>query len=179
MRFTDFLRIAVLLFGGAATALAVVAVAGASADDDSALLYLAVGWWVAGGLIGLWLGRREAASAGVGRVLASARTTTTLPELEPGAVLFNRLWPLAVLTVVAGAVAFLVPQVPAIAAGYALLAALAWRRQSAAVAAIEERDGVRFYFERTSPFGGPQLVRTPWLRKIEPPSEPEREATAS
>ena len=35
VRFTDFLRTAVLLFGGAGTALAVVAIAGASADDDT------------------------------------------------------------------------------------------------------------------------------------------------
>ena len=46
--------------------------------------------------------------------------------------------------------------------------ALVWRRQSAAVEAIEGRDGVRFCFDRTSPFGKPQLLRTPGLRKVEP-----------
>ena len=40
---------------------------------------------------------------------------------------------------------------PAIAAGFAVIWALAWRRQSSAVTAIEERDGARFYIERTSP----------------------------
>jgi hypothetical protein len=82
--------------------------------------------------------------------------------------MFNRLWPLALVTIAAGGVAFLVPQVPAIAAGYALAAALAWRRQSAAVQAIEERDGVEFWFDRTSPFSAPKLLRLPGLRKIEP-----------
>ena len=39
MRFPDFLKTAVLLFGGAATALAIVAIAGARADDNVTLLY--------------------------------------------------------------------------------------------------------------------------------------------
>ena len=46
MRFGDFLRTAILLFAGAATACAVVAVAGAKAKDDNTLLYVAVAWWV-------------------------------------------------------------------------------------------------------------------------------------
>jgi hypothetical protein len=172
VRFTDFLRVSVLLFGGAATALAAAAVVGATADDDSVLVLAALGWWTLAALAGLWLGRRSAPTPGIGRVLASARTTHSLPELEPGAVMFNRLWPLAVVTIGSGAVAFLVPQVPAIAAGYATGAALTWRKQSAAVQAVEDRDGVRFYFDRSSPFGPPQLLRTPWARKIEPAPEP-------
>ena len=38
MRFRDFLRVAVLLFGGAATALAVVSLIGASRTGDTVLL---------------------------------------------------------------------------------------------------------------------------------------------
>ena len=170
MRFRDFLRVSVLLFGGAATALAVVSIVGAARNIDTVLPLVAAGWWVAAAAIGLWLGRRAVATPGIGRLLASARATTTLPELEPGAVLFNRLWPLAVFAVVAGAVGFFIPAVPAVATGYALLVALTWRRQSAAVAAIEERDGVQFWFDRSSPFGAPRLIRTPGLRKIEPRS---------
>lgn len=178
MRFVDFLRTAVLLFAGAGTALAVVTIAGAVGDEDLTLVYIAAGWWVAAAAIGLWIGRRPSASNGIARLLAQAKRSTSLPELEPGTVLFNRLWPLAALTVVAGAVAFIVPQVPGIAAGYAILMALAWRRQSAAVEAIEGRDGVQFYFERSSPFKGPQLLRTPGFRKIEPAVEPERDRVA-
>ena len=58
-------------------------------------------------------------------------------------------------------VGFLAPQVSAVAAGFAIIWALAWRRQDSAVAAIEERDGVRFYVEKTSPLQPMQLVRTP------------------
>ena len=171
MRFVDFLRTAVLLFGGAATALAVVSIAGARADDDRVLLYVAVGWWALAGIGGLWLGRRAATVPGLRRLMADARATSTLPELEPGGVLFNRLWWLGAFTISAGAVAFLLPQVPAIAAGYALLVALAWRKQAAAVASVEDRDGVRFYLDRTSPFKPTRLLRTPGLRKFEPRGE--------
>jgi hypothetical protein len=168
MRFGDFLRVAVLLFGGAGTALAIVAIAGASGEDSTLPVYVAVGWWVLAAAAGLWLGRRNAPTPQIGRLLASARNTNQLPELEPGAVVFNRLWPLAAITVVSGGLAFLIPQVPAIAAGYAIAVALTWRKQASAVAAIEARDGVQFHFDRSSPFGAPKLLRTPGLRKIEP-----------
>jgi hypothetical protein len=168
MRFRDFLRVSVLLFGGAASALAVVSIVGATRADDSLLLYVALGWWIAAAIAGLWLGRRLAATPGIGRLLGEARSTNSLPELEPGAVLFNRLWPLAVLAVASGALGFFIPQVPIVATGYALLVALWWRRQSAAVAAIELRDGIEFWFDRSSPFGGPRLLRLPGMRKIAP-----------
>ncbi len=79
-------------------------------------------------------------------------------------MLINRLWPLLVPTVAAGALAFLAPQIPGIATGFAIIWALAWRNQDSAVSAIEERDGVRFYIERTSPFAPIQLVRTPGFK---------------
>jgi hypothetical protein len=176
MRFRDFLRVAVLLFGGAATALAVVSIVGATRDESTTLLIVALGWWVAAAAIGLWLGRRPAPTPGIAGLLAAARKSTSLPELEPGALLFNRLWPLAVVAVAAGALGFFVPQVPAVATGYALLVALTWRRQSSAVAAIEGRDGVEFWFDKSSPFGPPRLLRLPGLRKIEPVPDESREA---
>jgi hypothetical protein len=168
MRFTDFLRASVLLFAGAATALAAVAIAGAQSKDDTSLLYIAVAWWAIGGVAGLWIGRRFETSQGIGRLLAEARHSPSLPEQEPGRTVINRLWPLIIAIAAAAGIAFLVPQVPAIGAGYALLSALAWRKQSRAVAAIEDRDGVRFYVERTPPLKPLQLVRTPWMRRIEP-----------
>ena len=168
MRFTDFLKTSVLLFGGAATALAAVAIAGASAKGDPALVYISIGWWACGAAAGLWLGRRPETTQGIGRLLAQARHSPTLPEQEPGRTVVNRLWPLIIVLAAAAAIAFLIPQVPAIGAGYALLVALAWRKQARAVAAIEDRDGVRFYVERTSPLKPTQLVRTPWMRRIEP-----------
>jgi hypothetical protein len=172
VRFTDFLRTAVLLFAGAATALAAVAIAGARADDDVTLLYIALGWWTAAALAGIWIGWRAAPTAGIERLMATARSTPALPEVGPGRTILNRLWALALFTVIAGALAFLIPQVPAIGAGYALLVALAWRRQAAAVTAVEERDGVSFYVEHTSPLGPTRLLRTTGLRKLDEGSSP-------
>lgn len=166
MRLTDFLRVSVLLFAGSATALGLSAVVAAGGRDDSTLIYLALGWWALGVAIGLWTGRRSGPSAGIGRMMADARAATAMPELEPGAIVLNRQWPLGLVTLVAGGLAFLIPQVPAVATGYALILALAWRRQAAAVQAVEERDGVQFHIERTSPFSPTKLIRTPGLRRF-------------
>ncbi len=168
MRFRDFLRVSVLIYGAAATALAVVSIAGSAESDTNTLVYVAACWWCVAALAGLWIGRRPQTTEGIATLLADARSTNSLPQLEPGAVIFNRLWPVAVVTVVAGAVGYFVPQVPMVATGFFLLVALLWRRQSSAIAAIEGRDGVEFWFDRTSPFGGPKLLRLPGMRRIEP-----------
>jgi hypothetical protein len=168
VRFVDLLRVTVLLSAGAATALAVVCVAGASASGDADPVLVSAGWWVVAMVIGIVAGRRAQTSPPVARALADAKAATMLPEQRPGLVVLNRLWPLLASTVLAGAVAFLVPQVPGIAAGFAIIWALAWRRQDAAVLAIEERDGVTFYVERTSPVQGIRLLRTPGFRREVP-----------
>jgi hypothetical protein len=168
VRFREFLRVSVLIYAAAATALAVVSVVGATRSDSNTLVYVAAVWWCAAVLLGLWLGRRLAATEGIGRLMAEARTTNSLPELEPAAIMFNRLWPVAVAAVLAGAVGFFVPQVPVVATGFFILVALLWRRQSSAVQAIEGRDGVEFWFDRTAPLAPPKLLRLPGLRRIEP-----------
>jgi hypothetical protein len=168
LRFPDFLRTAVLLFGGAATALAIVSIAGARADDNVTLLYIAVGWWLLAAIGGLWYGRGAGTAEGFRTLLANARNSPTLPEQRPGAIIVNRLWVLGLFTLLSGSVAFLIPQVPAIACGFLIFIGLLWRKQSAAIEAIEGRDGVRFYVEPTSPFAPIKLVRTPGFRRTEP-----------
>ena len=164
MRFSDFLRTTVLISAAAASALAAVAVVGTSNADDSLVVPVSAGWWVVAGAIGIRLGRRAETSSPIASLLASARMQSSLPEVNPGLTLLNRLWPLLVSTIGAGALAFVLPQVPAIAAGFAILWSLAWRRQASAVTAIEERDGARFYVVRTSPLKPIQLARTPGFR---------------
>ncbi len=114
------------------------------------------------------LGRGHAASPPIAQLLAAARATNALPEHRPTAILLNRLWPLLAFTVLAGGLAFLAPQIPGIGAGFAIIWALAWRRQHAAVAAIEERDGVRFYVIATSPVQRIALQRTPGFKAMRP-----------
>lgn len=168
MRFVDFLKTTVLLSAAAATALAVVTLLAAAADSNTPLALLAAGWWALAALTGLLLGRRAETSTPIARLLAGAQASSALPVYQPNAILLNRLWPLALFTVLAGGLAFLAPQIPGIGAGFAIIWALAWRRQHAAVAAVEERDGVRFHVQRTSPIRPIALQRTPGFKAIRP-----------
>jgi hypothetical protein len=161
VRFSDFLKATVLLSAGCATLLATLTILGITREDDRTVIYVTAGWWVAATVIGVWLGRRAETSPPIARVLAGARAQTTLPELNPGTTLLNRLWPLLISTIGASVAAFVEPQVASVAAGFTIIWALAWRRQEYAVLAIEERDGVRFYVDRTSPLSPIQLIRTP------------------
>jgi hypothetical protein len=166
VRFVDFLKTTVLLSVGAATALGAIAVLAATANAETDVVLFSVGWWALAAVIGLFLGRRADTSPPIARLLAGAKATTALPEHRPGAILANRLWPLVLFTLLAGGLALLAPQIPGIGAGFAIVWALAWRRQHAAVAAIEERDGARFYVQPTSPIRPIALQRTPGFKTL-------------
>jgi len=168
VRFVDLLRITVLLSAGAATALAIVTVLGATAESDDTVVFILAGWWFVAALIGAFLGRRTQVSPAIGRLLADAKAATMMPEHRPGAITVNRLWPLLLSTIVAGGLGLIAPQIPGIATGFAVIWALGWRRQESAVRAIEERDGVTFYVEPSSPFRPLRLVRTPGFRREVP-----------
>jgi len=166
MRFVDFLRAAVLLCAGSATALAAVTVVSSGADPGGDVLVLVVaGWWLVAVLIGAGLGRQAQTNPPIARLLASAKSTASLPEQRPGALLINRMWPLLLSTILALGLGLIAPQVPGIATGFAIIGALAWRRQEAAVTAIEERDGVAFYVEPTGPLKPIKLIRAPGFRR--------------
>lgn len=164
MRFPEFLRTTVMISAASATLLAVMTLAGVNGTGDDVLGLLSAGWWLVAGATGASLGRRHGTSPPIANLLASARTQSSLPEVTPARTVLNRLWPILVLTIAAGAVAFVLPQVPAIAAGFPIIWALSWRRQASAVTAIEERDGARFYVDHTSPLHPIRLVRTPGFR---------------
>jgi hypothetical protein len=161
LRFCDFLRATVLLSGASATLLAALTVIGISSSlDQTPAIFCAV-WWILATIIGTALGARDNATGQIARLLATAKMQHTLPDLAPARTIFNRLWPLLVATVGAGVMSVFLPQVGGVAAGFAIIWALAWRRQEAAVAAIEERDGARFYVDKTSPLSAIKLIRTP------------------
>jgi hypothetical protein len=164
VRFADFLKTTVLISAAAASALAAVTLAGAVGTGDDLVVPVAAAWWLIAAVIGVWLGRRAETSPPIANLLASARTQASLPEVNPGRTVLNRLWPLLISTIGAGVLAFVLPQVPAVATGFAVIWSLAWRRQASAVTAIEERDGARFYVVRTSPLKPIQLIRTPGFR---------------
>lgn len=168
MRFVDFLKTTVLLNAAAATALAAVAAIGAGNRGETQPALISIAVWLAAAAVGQWLGRRAETTPPIARLLTGAKATKTMPEHRPGAVLLNRLWPLLVYTVASGALAFLAPQIPGIAAGLPIVLALSWRRQDAAVAAIEERDGVQFFVMRTSPLRPIALERAPGFKAVRP-----------
>ncbi len=168
MRFVDFLRSTVLLSAGAATTLGVLTLVAATRDQDDQVALYATGWWVVATLIGTWVGRRNEINPPIARLLADAKAATMMPDVRPGATMINRLWPMLLAVIVAGALTFLGPQIPGIAAGFTIIWALAWRRQESAVSAIEERDGVTFFIEKTSPLRPIQLMRLPGFRRERP-----------
>jgi hypothetical protein len=163
VRFVDFLKATVMLSAGAATVLGTLTVLQVARENDQSQIEVALGWWLGSAGVGGWLGRRNAATPPIARLLADARMQMSLPELRPGLTLINRLWPLLFSTVGAGILGIFLPQVSAVAAGFAIIWALAWRRQEAAVSAIEDRDGFRFYVDRTPPWAPIRLIRTPGL----------------
>jgi hypothetical protein len=173
MLFCDLLRITVLLIAGVASALGAVTVVIANQDADHTTLIVAGAWWIAAVAIGLFLGRPARAADAMRGALASARTATSLPPDAAGRIALMRLWPIGAFALISAGLAWIWPQVAAVGAGYAILVALAWRRREAAVTAIEERDGVRFYVEPSSALEPVSLVRTPGLgRDRSPPGHP-------
>jgi len=164
MPFTDLLRVSVLLVGGEATALAAITAIAVNRDNDSTTLLVAAAWWLIALLVGLYLGRPSRAADGVRGALAAARTATSLPPEPPSRIVLARLWPIGLTAIAAGVLGVFFPGVAAIAAGYALLVSLAWHSREAAVLAIEQRDGVKFYVVPNSALRPIQLVRTPGLR---------------
>ena len=181
MLFVDLLRLTVLLIGGSATVLGAVAILAANQDADDTTLIVAGGWWVVAAGVGIYLGSSARAGGAMSRLLAGARTATSLPTETAGRIAFLRLWPIAAFALIVGGLAWLMPQVAAIGAGFAILNALAWRKRERAVTAIEERDGVRFYVEPGSALQPIKLIRTPGLGRDRtpaghpPPPSPQRE----
>ena len=181
MAFCDLLRTTVLLAAGAATALAAVTVIAVSGSEDTLTIYVAAVWWTVALVGGLILGRSASAAEAIRPALADARMATALPSIDnPTRAALARLWPIGAFAVIAGGLGFVFHGVAAVGAGFALAAALAWRSREAAVAAIEERDGVRFYVEPGSALEPVKLIRTPGLRRDRPrPGSPPEPPTAA
>jgi hypothetical protein len=170
MPFCDLLRVTVLLVGAVATVLGAVTVLVANRDADTTTLIVAGAWWAIAVVAGVLLGRSERAGEAMSKALTGARTATSMPPESPGRIAFQRLWPIGAFALISGGLAWVWPGVAAVGAGYAILVALAWRRREAAVTAIEERDGVRFYVEPSSAFEPIRLLRTPGLGRDRAPA---------
>ena len=164
MPYTDLLRVSVFITAAEATALGAITALAANRDGETTIALIAAGWWLVALAIGVYLGRPHRAAEDVRDALARARTATSLPEQSPARIAFTRLWPIAFTALAAGALGIFFPGVAAVGAGYALIVSLAWHTREAAVLAIEQRDGVKFYVVPNSALRPIQLVRTPGLR---------------
>ena len=115
-------------------------------------MFVVAGWWFVAAARSArgWAGAAQTNSP-IARLLAIGEVERRrCPSTGPAACCVNRLWPLLLSTILALGLGLVAPQVPGIATGFAIIGALAWRRQEAAVTAIEERDGVAFYVEPTA-----------------------------
>lgn len=163
MPYSDLLRVTVLLTAGEATVLAMIGVLGAERQNDTTTMAVGGAWWLVAIAIGGLLGRDRRAAEGVRGVLAEARTSTSLPSESPARIATLRLWPIAATALIAGGIGLLLPAVATIGSGFALLVAVAWRGREAAVLAVEQRDGARFYVLPGSAFTPLKLMRAPGL----------------
>lgn len=164
MPYTDLLRVTVFVTGAEATVLGAITAIGANREGDTTVILVAAAWWLASLAIGVYLGRPARAADDVRDALSRARTAISLPQETPARIAVGRLWPIGVTAVVAGGLGLVFPGVAVIGAGYALIVSLAWHNREAAVLAIEQRDGVKFYVIPNSALRPIELVRTPGLR---------------
>jgi hypothetical protein len=162
--YTDLLRITVFLTAAEATALGAITAIGANRTGTEGVILIAAAWWLASLAIGLYLGRPSRVSEDMRDALSRARTAPSLPSETPARIAIGRLWPIGLTALLAGVLGLFFPGVALVGAGYALIVSLAWHTREAAVLAIEQRDGVRFYVLPSSALRPIELVRTPGLR---------------
>jgi hypothetical protein len=162
--YTDLLRVTVFVTAAEATALGAITAIGANRTGEEAIVLIAAAWWLVSVAIGVYLGRPGRAGEEMRNALARARTATSLPPETPARIAIGRLWPIGLTAIVAGMLGLFLPGVALVGAGYALIVSLAWHTREAAVLAIEQRDGVRFYVVPGSALRPIELVRTPGLR---------------
>ncbi len=164
MPYTDLLRTTVFITGAEATVLGAISAIAVGGEPSGTTVIVALAWWAIAIILGFWMGRPERAREDMRDPLAKAKTATSLPPESPTRIALQRLWPIAVTAIVAGGLGLFFPGVAIIGTGYALIVSLAWHTREAAVQAIEERDGVRFFVVPNSALKPIELVRTPGLR---------------
>jgi hypothetical protein len=162
--YTELLRFTVIVTAAEATILGAISAISVGGNPSPTTAIVALAWWAIALILGFWLGRPERAREDMRTPLARAKMATSLPQESPARVAIQRLWPIALTAVIAGGLGLFFPGVAIIGTGYALIVSLSWHTREAAVQAIEERDGVRFFVVPTGAFSPVKLVRTPGLR---------------
>jgi len=164
MPYTELLRFTVIVTAAEATILGAISAISVGGDPSPTTAIIALAWWAIALILGFWLGRPERAREDMRTPLAKAKMATSLPQESPARIAIQRLWPIALTAIIAGGLGLFFPGVAIIGTGYALIVSLSWHTREAAVQAIEERDGIRFFVVPTGAFSPVKLVRTPGLR---------------
>lgn len=164
MPYTELLRVTVFVTGAEATVLGAISAISVGGEPSPTTMIVAFAWWLIAIILGFWMGRPERAREDMREPLSRAKTATSLPSESPTRIALQRLWPIAITALIAGGLGLFFPGVAIIGTGYALIVSLSWHTREAAVQAIEERDGVRFFVVPGSAFKPIKLVRTPGLR---------------
>jgi hypothetical protein len=164
MPYTELLRFTVIVTAAEATILGAISAIAVGGNPGPTTVIVALAWWAIAIILGFWMGRPDKAREDMHGPLALAKTATSLPSDSPAQIAIQRLWPIGVTAIIAGGLGLFFPGVAIIGTGYALMVSLGWHTREAAVQAIEERDGVRFFVVPTSALKPIQLVRTPGLR---------------
>lgn len=164
MPYTELLRFAVIVTAAEATVLGAISAISVGGEPSATTVIVALAWWAIAIILGFWLGRPERVREDMREPLAKAKTATSLPSESAARIAISRLWPIGLTAIVAGGLGLFFPGVSIIGTGYALIVSLSWHTREAAVQAIEERDGVRFFVIPTNAFRPVELVRTPGLR---------------
>jgi hypothetical protein len=162
--YTELLRFTVIVTAAEATVLAAISAISVGGEPGATTIIVALAWWAISIILGFWLGRPDRAREDMREPLARAKTATSLPSESPARIAIGRLWPIALTAIIAGGLGLFFPGVAIIGTGYALIVSLAWHTREAAVQAIEERDGVRFFVVPNSVLRPIELTRTPGLR---------------
>ena len=163
VRFVDFLKATVILSAGAATRSPSSPCSRPARTPSTLLVFVVAGWWVVAARSAYARAPerdqpsdRAAARGGALHDDAAGAAPGGSSSTGCGRSRSRRC---------SGSAGAVRAADPGIAAGFAMVWALAWRRQNGAVAAIEDRDGVAFYIEPTSPLSPIKLVRTPGFRR--------------
>src|ERR1700759_1489074 len=164
MPYTELLRTTVFITGAEATVLGAISAISVGGEPSSTTVIVAIAWWAIAIILGFWMGRPDRAREDMRAPLTRAKTATSLPSESPARIAVQRLWPIALTAIIAGGLGLFFPGVAIIGTGYALIVSLSWHTREAAVQAIEERDGIRFFVVPNSALRPIELVRTPGLR---------------
>lgn len=167
MSYVQLLKSTVSLSLGSAFSLMLMVLLRESDGTGPTGLLMPLILWSLAVIVGGFIGRGSNVHEQISGLLANSTQAKNHPDFKPVTTMINRLWPIFLLTIAAVGLSPVVPQIPIVAAGFLLILGLSFRGQASAVQAIQWRDGIEFWIEKSSPFSKLKLIRMPGLRRAQ------------